>query len=296
MGERDDRDDVLNVWLGGLARDLPDGQVAGYVALGGKKGERARGFAIVEIPEGIGPAAIGRHMESPRPSASERIALALDAHAAYAWDLELALAEKTAYVDELLAEREEFLQRREGEALGVRALEARIAELEAQNREWRSRAAIAEGEALRARLEVAVLRGEAPPDLTSEERIAALEAELEEAREKLERATRNWRDAEAKSDAAWRRVGEIQTELDEQRERAVTRSAEQRRTSQMAMTKAMEDASLKLVGVRDQLLRCEKRCDELKAELEAAERARAELTARLEHTGGAASPGSREDE
>jgi chromosome segregation ATPase len=277
MGEHDREDSPLSRWLSGLAHDLPDGEVAGYIALGGSKDQRARGYAIVQLPAAVGPAALGQHMERPRRTVSERIAAVLDGHAAYARDLEERLAEATAYIDELVAERDQALAR-EGGAEVVRALQARAGELEAQVRQWRQRAAVAEGEALRARLE----RPEPDPaEAADSERIAALEAELEAVRVKLERAAQNWREAEAKSDAAWRRVGEIRTELEEHKEQAVARSARQRRAAQLELARAREDASMKLVGVRDQLLRCEKRCAELEAELRASEAARVVLEARL---------------
>jgi DNA repair exonuclease SbcCD ATPase subunit len=276
MGEHDREDSQLSRWLSGLAHDLPDGEVAGYIALGGSKDGPARGYAIVQLPAAVGPAAIGQHMEAPRRTVSERIAAVLDAHAAHARDLEERLAEATAYIDELVAERDQALAR-EGGAEAVRALEARAGELEAQVRQWRQRAAVAEGEALRARLE----RPEPDPAQAQDERVAALQAELDDTRARLERATRNWREAEAKSDAAWRRVGEIRTELEEHKEQAVARSARQRRATQLELARAREDASMKLVGVRDQLLRCEKRCAELEAELGACQAMRAELEARL---------------
>lgn len=264
----------------GLSYDLADGEVAGFFALGGKGGEPARGFAIVELPVGFGPGTRVRPAQAAQASVSERIAVALEAHAAHARDLELALAEKTAYVDELVAERDEAVERERAALASRSVLEERVAALDGDVKQWRSRASIAEGELLRARLDLqATQDGSAQRELA--QRTAASEAELDEVRGKLEQATRGWRAAEAKSDAVWRRVGEIQAELDGEREKAVARSAEQRRTSQLAMVKAAEEASQKLVSVRDQLQRTEARCEELEARLRESEAARAALEARL---------------
>ncbi len=262
--------DFLGTWLSSLSHDLPDGEVSGYIALGGKGEEPARGFAIVSLPTGVGPQAIGRSIETGQPTVSERISAALQAHDRQVRELETALAEKSAYIEELLADRDRVVAAAVAEAEAAR--DQRAEELAGEIREWRKRAAIAEGEALRARTENPI----------HAEDVARIRAELESVQAEIERATDNWRQAEKRGDTAWRRVGEIQSELEEHREKSIARSAEQRRSAQLELARARDEASGKLVAVRDQLIRSERRVEALEQKLADAEAARAELESAMQ--------------
>lgn len=246
---------------------------------------------------------------------SAQIAEALGAHAQLTRELERKLAEQRAYNDEMREELE-LVQERSGNAEQTRqGLSDKVAALQDELKTWRSKASIAEGEILRLRLALGEDvsggstetrgTGDAAAEAGSEDagehggagrnsvgegspvgQLAALHEELAETRRKLERTTANWREAEAKNDAVWRRVGELQNELEQHREQAVARSAQARRSAQLSMAKAMEGASAKLVGIQDQLLRCERRCESLEEELKAANQKNSELARQLEALGG----------
>ena len=146
--------------------------------------------------------------------------------------------------------------------------ELRVAALAAELATWRERAATAEEE-LEARPAADSARGD-------------LEEELERCRKELERVTDNWRQTEAKNDEVWRRVGELQSDLERQREDAVTNASRQRKAGQVAVTRAVDEASKRLVSVQDQLLRAERSSDDRAARLATLEERNAELERHLE--------------
>lgn len=303
-----------------------DGEVVDYLAVCGGRPAAARGFTIVQLPTRTGVEVVGRSLDiqtepaAARAAAAEgvsgnltvsaQIAEALGAHAQLTRELERKLAEQRAYNDEMREELE-LVQERSDKAEQIRqGLSDKVAALQDELKTWRSKASIAEGEILRLRLalgedvsggspntgdagagsEDAGERGSAGRNSVGEGspvgELAALREELAETRRKLERVTGNWREAEAKNDAVWRRVGELQNELEQHREQAVARSAQARRSAQLSMAKAMEGASAKLVGIQDQLLRCERRCESLEEELKAANQKNSELARQLEALGG----------
>lgn len=305
-GDVDEGDVVLDTSLVEWSRTTSD-EVVDYLAICGGRPEAARGFTIVQLPTKTGADVVSRSVGGVgepvggRAAApvSTQIGEALNAHAQLTRELERALAEQKAYNEELREELEQTLERADTAERARKRLAGKLAGVQEELKTWRSRASIAEGEVLRAQL----ARGEAgapaaagdsgkavAPDVAP---VVAVDdarggsdagdqsEELAELRQKLERATQNWREAEAKNDTVWRRVGELQNELEHHREQAVARSAQARRAAQLSMAKAMEGASAKLVGIQDQLLRCEKRCESLEAELREVQGAREELQSQL---------------
>ena len=297
-GDVDEGDVVLDTSLVEWSRTTSD-EVVDYLAICGGRSDAARGFTVVQLPTKTGADVVSRTVNGlgetagGRPAApvSTQIGEALNAHAQLTRELERALAEQKAYNDELREELEQTLERADTAERARKRLAGKLAGVQEELKTWRSRASIAEGEVLRGQL----ARGEAgeagePAAGSPEGKAAAAKVEggeaqgeeLAELRQKLERVTQNWREAEAKNDTVWRRVGELQNELEHHREQAVARSAQARRAAQLSMAKAMEGASAKLVGIQDQLLRCEKRCEGLEGELREVQRARDELQGQLE--------------
>ncbi|MCG8421744.1 MAG: hypothetical protein MJE77_27815 [Proteobacteria bacterium] len=269
--------------------------IAGYLTLRDDSGN-PREFAVLPVA--------GRSPKDGIPTVSWLIARAIDNHAEHARDLERALADADAYSDELRVERDDAIAEAQSQRELVASLQSRLEALNAELKEWRKRASVAEGQLLGAHLKQSEAadrdvdrdaegdteRG-AEPDAPGDEVVlgpdaataGALEGEdgLADAQDKLARVTDNWLQAEAKCDSAWRRVGEIQAELDQFREQSIARSARQRRDAQLDMARAMEQASLKLVGVKEQLRRSEEQCQELKSKLAQAETDHAVLETRL---------------
>jgi SAM-dependent methyltransferase len=217
-------------------------------------------------------------------SVSERLADALAAHERELADKVAAIEEREAYADELRDELEHVRQECARLSDRCRQTELRVTDLEGELAGWRTRASLAEGEVLRLRTERA--QGQAGSVQAAEgerdelrRQLAELEGQLAEARTKLERATENWQKAEAKNDDVWRRVGELQRELEQNREDTVTNASRQRQAAQVALTRAMEEASKKLVSVKDQLIRAERERNELGTRLGEAQRRIAELEA-----------------
>jgi hypothetical protein len=222
-------------------------------------------------------------------ASSEQIDRALASHAEAMADMEGVVSERDAFIVELREELEVARSARSDAVSKSRLLEVKLDEVKAELGESRSAAATAEGTILRLRNEGA---GDGP---LTDERVSELEGELEqtitameEVQARLDKATTNWREAEAKNDEVWRRVGELQTELENQREKAIAKSAEQRREGKREMAQAMEGSSGKLVGVKNQLLKVETERDaltarsaELETALDEAETARAELEGAL---------------
>lgn len=269
MADQKSASHPLDTWLSSLSHDLPDGEVAGYVALGSGAGGAA-GFAIVKLPSSIGPAAIGRHMEDERLSVSERISRALDVHAEYAQDLERALQEKSDYVDELVMERERAEEREAATRLENQALSARVDRLQVEMREYRSRVAVAEGLAVRAQNERDQARARADSGQDAI-RLAEQSGELAAATERLEQLEQSQRDAEKKATAASHRADAVQADFDEFRQQSIARAAQRQREAAREQSIALDEATGKLLGTRVQLRRSEERIGELQAKLRAAE-------------------------
>lgn len=285
MADQKSASHPLDKWLAGLSHDLPDGEVAGYVALGSGAGGAA-GFAIVKLPSSIGPAAIGRHMEDERLSVSERISRALQVHAQYAQDLERALQEKSDYVDELVMERERAEEREAATRLENKALSARVDRLQQEMREYRSRAAIAEGLAVRAENErdQALARVNSDQDVV---RLAELEDELAAARSRIEQLEHKLREADKKAATGNHRADTVQAEFDEFREQSIARAARRQREAAREQSEALDEATGKLLGTRVQLRRSEERIGELQAKLRQTELelAKLQLAATSNQTG-----------
>lgn len=340
-GDVDEGKVVLDTSLVEWSRTT-DGEVVDYLAVCGGRPSAARGFTIVQLPTRSGVEVVGRSLDivqQAEPAAgrgalvegtpgnltvSAQIAEALSAHAQNARELERKLAEQRAYNDEVREELELVQERADSAEQSRQGLADKLAALQDELKTWRSKASIAEGEAMRLRLALGEdlvpgdgakagpdaptgaqpaadqaeqdhgarasgngsVRGSSAGEDAAAAELAALREEMAETQRKLERVTGNWREAEAKNDAVWRRVGELQNELEQHREQAVARSAQARRSAQLSMAKAMESASAKLVGVQDQLLRCERRCEALAEELNAANQEKDELARRLEQLTG----------
>jgi SAM-dependent methyltransferase len=141
------------------------------------------------------------------PSPSEQIAEALAAHRDAVRSLEIAVEEGEAYAEELRAELEQAAAQVQVEASGRLRAEARATRLDAELREWRTRASMAEGTLLRlareadeaparveparvepARVEPAPRVAPVASDGPERARAAALDAELARARRDLEEA------------------------------------------------------------------------------------------------------------
>ena len=131
------------------------------------------------------------------PSPSEQIAEALAAHRDAVRSLEIAVEEGEAYAEELRSELEQAAAQVQIELSGRLRAETRAERLDAELREWRTRASMAEGKLLRLARE----GGEAPPALAPAPRVepvatdgperaraASLEAELGRARRDLQEA------------------------------------------------------------------------------------------------------------
>jgi len=194
------------------------------------------------------------------------------------------LAERDAYVEELRHELEEVATAERAAAEAAREASVRLAEVETEIRELRTRVATAEGEALRLRRE-AVAATEVGPD----PRVAALEQALAEKTAATDKATARWKEAEGKSDELWRKIGELQKELGQTREQAVETARQQRQAAQIALTRAVDEASKKLVSSQDHAMRTEKERRELEREvgvlkdrLAEVERTQLEAEARLD--------------
>ncbi|MBI4511663.1 MAG: methyltransferase domain-containing protein [Deltaproteobacteria bacterium] len=168
------------------------------------------------------------------------------------------IEERDAYIDELRDELARAQQAVAETAVAEKRRAATASSLEKELRELRSRAARAEGEVLR-------LRGErvVGPDPAQVSRIAELEASVAEKTTAAEKAAARWKEAESKTNELWRKIGEMQREAETAREQAVENARAQRQAAQVALTRAMEEASKKLVSVRDEVIRTERERKEL---------------------------------
>lgn len=269
MADQKSASSALDIWLAGLSHDLPDGEVAGYVALGAGAGGAA-GYAIVKLPSSVGPSALGRHMEAERLSVSQRIGRALEVHAEYARDLERALQEKSDYVDELVMERERAEEREAATRLENQALSARVERLQSEMREHRSRTAVAEGLAMRAEIERDEARAHAASGRDAV-RLAEVEVELAAAQAEIVQLSSARRDAEQNAAGAAAQVAQLQARFDEFREQSVARAAEKQRATAREQAQALDEATDKLLGTRAHLRRSEERIGELQNQLQQAE-------------------------
>lgn len=96
----------------------------------------------------------------------------------------------------------------------------------------------------------------------------ALAAELAETRRKLDRVTDNWKQAEAKNDDVWRRVGELQTELGQLREQTMESARRQRQQAQVDLARALEKSSVDLLTAQERQARAERETAELRRDRE----------------------------
>lgn len=266
------------------AAQLEIGRVAGESALELNRVRAEAGVVRARVLELEGELATRVDTAAP----SDQIDRALAAHAEAMATMETVVSERDAFIIELREELEVARSARSEAVAEARALAAKLEQVREELGEARLRAATAEGTVVRLRNE----GGEGP---MTDERVAELEAELEqtiaameEVHARLDKVTANWREAEAKNDDVWRRVGELQTELENQREKAIAKSAEQRREGKRELAQAMEDSSGKLVGAKNRLLALEAerdalaaRCTDLESSLDEAETARASLEGAL---------------
>ena len=202
---------------------------------------------------------------------------ALSAHAAEQASLQATLSERQAYVEELRDDLNMALREAAQARSRCEQCKDDLAKSKAELAEWRTKGSIAEGEVLK--LSAQLEQQTANVSTQSEGAIRQLQRDLDEAREQVDRVTTNWKQAEAKSDDVWRRVGELQSELEQSREDSVARSAEQRQQSQLELARAREEGSKKLVTAQDKLIRSEREIDELKKLQDAG----AERVTNLEH-------------
>lgn len=293
----------------------PDGVVIDYMAICGGPADAARGFTLVQLPLGPGvhlverslggnghaAAAAGGESEAPAGgvngglvpgwspgTVSAQISGALQAHAEMTRELERALAEQQLYSDELREELEQTLEHSDGGERARKALTEKLEAMQDELKTWRSRAAQAEGEAMRLRLG----RGGAQPPGTGgeaaagdpaasahEREVAEVRAELADARQRLERVAVHWKEAEAKNETLARRVSELEGAAGRQSEQANARLAEARQQFDaelaQAVARAMEDtragqvaAETELTGLRAELRACEQRCQTLAADVD----------------------------
>ncbi|MFK5282568.1 hypothetical protein ACI3PL_23695, partial [Lacticaseibacillus paracasei] len=73
-----------------------------------------------------------------------------------------------------------------------------------------------------------------------------------------EKAQNRWKEAESKSDELWLKIGDMQREAEQSREQGVENARAQRQAAQIALTRAVDEASKKLVSVKDELTRTER--------------------------------------
>jgi len=133
------------------------------------------------------------------PSPSEQIAEALAAHREAVHSLEIAVEEGEAYAEELRADLETAAAQAEAEGAARRRAEGRAERIDAELREWRTRASTAEGKLLR--LSQAASDGSGarpapapPPNGAEASRLVDLEAEVS-------RAKRGWQEAATQLEA-----------------------------------------------------------------------------------------------
>ncbi len=219
------------------------------------------------------------------PSLSQQVVEAMAAHAHKVKELDDAIEERQAYIDELRDQLGREKERTSELESRRAAADKRVEDMRAELNDWRSRASVAAGEVLRLR-SGQVGNAPAPVEDSAEyaERIAALEQERDEARAKLSKATDNWKAAEAKSDDIWRKVGELQSQLTAQRESSQEAAKKARSQHQVALAKSMEDSSKKLITAQDQLIKAERQRDQLDAQV-------TELQAQLASSGDGAASG-----
>ena len=152
-------------------------------------------------------------------SVSEQITQALEVHAEELQKVEAQLSERNTYVEELRQDLRMALEEA-GQARGkAAAAEQRTESLKAELAEWRDRASVAEGKVLR-------LDGAVEDAKSLRERAESLGEELREVTHKLNRVTESWQQAEDKSDEVWKRVGELQGELEKQLQEFSSTSSE----------------------------------------------------------------------
>ncbi len=148
---------------------------------------------VLAAPAPSVPAAVGDEPEAP--SATEQIAEALAAHRDVVRSLEIAVEEGQVYADELRGELELAQGQARRTAAAHESAEARAARFEAELREWRTRASVAEGQLLR------VARGGGNGQLGTGDRLQLAELERE-----LTRVRTDCHDTEKRLEAAVRRA------------------------------------------------------------------------------------------
>jgi len=168
------------------------------------------------------------------------------------------LAERDAYVEELRQELEEVAAAEQAAAAAARDASVRAAELEVEVRELRGRLSAAEGELLK-------LRGR--PTMVDPQKIGELEQLVAEKQAAADKAAARWKEAETKTDELWKKIGELGKELSTTREQAVENARMQRQAAQIALTRAVDEASKKLVSAQDQTMRTERERQELEREV-----------------------------
>ena len=133
--------------------------------------------------------------EPEAPSATEQIAEALAAHRDVVRSLEIAVEEGQVYADELRGELELAQGQARRTEAAHKSAEARAARFEAELREWRTRASVAEGQLLR------VARGGGNGQLGAGDRVKLAELERE-----LARVRTDCHDTQKRLEAAVRRA------------------------------------------------------------------------------------------
>jgi ubiquinone/menaquinone biosynthesis C-methylase UbiE len=303
----------------------PDGVVIDYMAICGGSTDVARGFTLVQLPLGPGvhvverslggnghvaAAGIGSETEGGLSAGtpggvnggalagwsvgagtvSAQIASALQEHAEMTRELERALAEQQLYSDELREELEQSLERSDGAERARKALAEKLEVMQDELKTWRSRAAQAEGEAMRLRL----ARGDAPvagvepgdPAGAHAREVAAVRAELTDARQRLERVAVHWKEAEARAETLARRIGELEADAGKQSAQAEVRLAEARQQFDselaQAVAQAQEAARASQSAAEGELARLRSELDQLRPELERLRAALAESEKRSE--------------
>jgi chromosome segregation ATPase len=198
------------------------------------------------------------------------ITKAAEHHEAEIRDLRAQLDERDAYADELRAELAEANAAQERIINEAAQVFARAETSERELRELRGRLSRAEGELLRRNLSPDAAPPAAPApavapaaEPTGGGQVAALEGELAEKQKLLDKANQRWKEAESKSDELWRKIGEMQREMEKMREEGVEKARMQRHAAQVALTRAMEEAAKKLVSVQDDKMRADKEIAEL---------------------------------
>jgi chromosome segregation ATPase len=221
----------------------------------------------------------------------ERLAAAQQ-HEAQSRHLGEVLAERTDYIQELEDELRSLQDRLERSTKERQAAERQLASTSEEDRRRRSRLAEVEGLLLRRQVELEAASGTAPVSSAEADRQAAALAEAQAAlgvsareveglKEELARRSEQLSKAEAaalraeeletKNDELWRKLSKAESETDRARDELMRRITNERPAANLQVTRALEDATKKLVSCKDELVQVEREAREARARVAALE-------------------------